>query len=173
MNKNVIRLAGGVVVLVAYLGRQVFSHNESGTAPVAAKAGAAVNAHGYVVYPDLATEKALGLDYPTFNGDFVNNVVVTPLPPYFPGATLLRVVPGQAHAIDVALNDTRCASPVHVAVYRINDRTTIASAALDAKTTKFSVPFGDGKLPAMLVDLRMDEKAQNNYWCGVTISWAK
>lgn len=170
MNKNVIRLAGGFVILLglAFLGNRALVAKPGDTAGAAASAG---GAGGYVVYPDRATESALGLDYASFSGNFVQKVTVTPLPPQFPGATMLRILPGDARSLEISLNDLRCANPVHVALHRINDKQAVGSAALDARAPKLSVPFSDGKIPAMLLEIRMDEKAENNYWCGVNLHW--
>lgn len=184
MKNNVIRLGTGFAVLLglAYLGHQVFVQDTPAAAATVA-AGASTtaatavalpaDASSYPVYPDRLTEKALGLDYSTFSGDFVHGVTVTPLPPHFPGAALLRVLPGTAHALEIGLSDKRCAQSVHVAVYRIDDRQSVGNAALDAHAPTLSLPFGDGKMPAMLVDIRMDDKAQNNYWCGVDVRWVR
>jgi hypothetical protein len=183
MNKNLYRLTGGFVVLLglAYLGHQVFVHDAdpsaasttaTATAAAPAVALAAAN-NAYAVYPDTATQSALGLSYPTFNGDFVHGVVVTPLPPNFPGATSLRVNAQNGHKIDIGLTDTRCAARIHVAVSKINDRHAIESRDLDAATPKFSIPFADGKMPPLLIEMTLDEKAPNNYFCGVNVAWSQ
>lgn len=177
MNKNLIRLTGGFVVLLglAFAGHQVFV--QPGAASQAASAGPAAApepaASAYVVYPDRVTEQEFKLDYATFNGKMVQDVTVTPLPPHLPGAAMLRVVPGTAKAIDVALNEKRCGSPVHIVFYRINEKTALARAALDAATPTLSIPFADGKIPAGLLEIKMDDKAENNYWCGVTVRWTR
>lgn len=177
MKKNLIRLTAGFAVLVglAWIGHQVFV--EPGTHVPAPVANAASipdpAASAYVVYPDRVTEQELKLDYAIFNGNLMQEVTVTPLPPHFPGAVMLRVVPGDAQAINASLNEMRCAKPVHVMFYRINDRTPLAQAALDPTTPTLSIPFADGKIPAGLLEIRMDEKAENNYWCGVTVRWMR
>ncbi len=178
MNNNIVRLGAGLAIVLglAYVGNQVFNPTP-GAAPAAAsadvQAAGAPGARGFAVYPDRATEKELGLDYPTFNGNFVQDVTVTPLPPHFAGATLLRLLPGEAQSLEIKLNDAKCASPVHVALYRLNDRNALAKAALGPDALELSVPFGDGKVPAALLEIRMDEKAQNNYWCGVSVRWVQ
>lgn len=181
MNKQIVRLGAGffVVLGLAYLGNQVFSPAstnvpDAGAPAATAAAGGASTAGGknaFAVYPDRATETALGLDYPTFSGDFTSHVTVTPLPPNVPGATQLRILPGEARAIEIGLNEKRCMAPVEVVVYRINDKKAIATAALDPNNPVLAVPFGDGKVPALLVEMRMGEKAENNYWCGVGVRW--
>lgn len=176
MNKNIIRLAGGFAILLglAYLGNKIIVPATRGTTTAGAGAeltGVAGGAGGYAVYPDRATEAALGLDYATFNGNFAQDLTVTPLPPQFPGAAMLRLLPGDAWSLQVRLNDPRCASTVHVALYRINDRQAVANVALNARALEASFPFSDGKIPSMLMEVRMDEKAENNYWCGVNVHW--
>ena len=185
MNKQIVRLGAGFVIVLglAYIGHQVFqspgADAPAGAAPGAAAtatAGGASTAAGksaFAVYPDRATEAALGLDYPTFSGDFAHQVTVTPLPPGTPGATQLRILPGEAHGLDIGLNEKRCGAPVQVAIYRINDKKAIATAALDSNNPIMNVAFDDGKVPALLVEMRMDEKAQNNYWCGVSVRWVQ
>lgn len=183
MNTNLIRLAAGFTVCVglAYISHQVFMQPLPGEqvaaaasgAPPAAAAAPAPGTRAYVIYPDGATEKEFKLDYATFQGSFVDEVTVIPLPPHFSGAATLRVVAGDAHAVEIGLNETRCASAVRVAFHRLTDKTPVASGALDATTPKLTIPFVDGKMPAGLLDMRMDEKAENNYWCGVTVRWLK
>lgn len=176
MNKNIIRLASGFAICLglAYLGNKIVIPNSGvnvvGAAPAAGTAPAA-GVGSYVVYPDSATEAALSLGYDTFSGHSAQGVTVTPLPPHLPGAAMLRVLPGDAQSLDISLNDARCASPVHVSLYRINDKQAVAGAVLGAKAREMSIPFSDGKIPAMLLEIRMDEKAQNNYWCGVNVHW--
>lgn len=177
MNKNIIRLAGGFVILVglAYVGHQVFvqpgaASQEANAAPPAAPQPVP---SAYVIYPDRGTEQELKLDYSTFNGNLVQEVTVTPLPPHLPGAALLRVTPGDAQALNISLNETRCASRVHVAFYRINEKAPLASAALTSASPTLSIPFADGKIPPGLLEIKMDEKAENNYWCGVAMRWAR
>ena len=181
MNKTLIRLGAGFVILcgLAYLGHQVFVQpagevfaQPAGNAE-SATAGPLGGPRGYVVYPDRNTEKELKLDYPTFAGNFANDVTVTPLPPHFPGKVLLRMLPGKAKEIEISLNDLRCVGPVHVALLRINDRAPLVTGILDPKQAKLSVPFGDGQVPPLLAELYMDEKAQNNFWCGVTLRWVQ
>jgi len=174
MIKNILRLAGGFIVLVglAYVGHQLFVRPGAGT-PAAAPAAAPELASAYVVYPDRATEKELKLDYATFNGNLVQDVTVTPLPPHLPGAVMLRVASGNAEAINVSLNEARCGSPVHVVFYRIDDKKPVAQAALAAAAPTLSIPFADGHVPAGLLEIKMDEKAENNYWCGVTVRWTR
>ena len=76
MNNNIVRLGAGLAIVLglAYVGNQVFNPTP-GAAPAAAsadvQAAGAPGARGFAVYPDRATEKELGLDYPTFNGNFV------------------------------------------------------------------------------------------------------
>jgi len=177
MNKSLIRLTGGFVLLLglAYAGHQMFG--QPGAASQAASTGPAAapepTASAYAVYPDHATEQELKFDYATFNGKMVQDVTVTPLPPHIPGAAMLRIVPGSAKAIDISLNEKRCASPVQVVFYRINEKTALARAALDAATPTLSISFADGKIPAGLLEIKMDEKAENNYWCGVTVRWTR
>jgi len=173
MNKNLIRLGAGFVILVglAYLGHEVFVQ-PAGEAK-SAMAGPMSGHRGYAVYPDPNTEKELKLDYPTFAGNFDSALTVTPLPPQFAGKVLLRMLPGKAKEIEIALNDLQCVGPVHVALSRINDRAPLANGILDAKNPKLSVPLSDGQVPAALAEIYMDEKAQNNYWCGVVLRWVQ
>ncbi|MEW6318027.1 MAG: hypothetical protein AB1670_16780 [Pseudomonadota bacterium] len=178
MNKNLIRLGAGFVILcgLAYLGHEVFvqpAGDVEGARAESATAGPLGGRRGYVVYPDRNTEKELKLDYPTFAGNFADNVTVTPLPPHFPGKVLLRMLPGKAKEIEISLTDLQCVGPVHVALLRINDRAPVATGVLDPKQAKLSVPFSDGQVPAMLAELYMDEKAENNYWCGVALRWVQ
>lgn len=179
MKKNLIRFAGGFMVLLglAYVGHQVFVKPVTGgpkaTAGPVAGAAPVTGASAYVVYPDRETEKAYKLDYPIFSGDFVQAVTVTPLPPHLPGAVMLRVQPGAAKAIEISLNELRCASPVHVVFYRISDRVALARAVLDTASPTLSIPFGDGVVPPALLEIRMDDKASNNYWCGVGVRWSR
>lgn len=172
MNKNIIRVASAFAICLglAYLGNKIVIPN-SGVS--AAGATPAAGAGSYVVYPDSATEAALGLGYATFSGHSAQDVTVTPLPPHVPGAAMLRVLPGDAQSLDISLNDARCGSPVHISLYRINDKQAVAGAVLDAKARAMSIPFSDGKIPAMLLEMRMGEKAQNNYWCGVNVHWSR
>lgn len=199
MNKHIVRLGAGFVVLVglAYIGHHVFvqpgdkvtaaaSPSSAAPASVAASApvlaaaaptpasaieGPAGGSRAYAVYPDRATEKLFKLDYPTFKGNFSQDVTITPLPPHFAGNVMLRLLPGQAQAVEVALDDPRCASSVQVALYRIDDRKAIATATLTAKQAVLSLPLADGQVPEILAEISMDKKAKNNYWCSVTIRW--
>lgn len=173
MNKNLIRLGASFFILcgLAYLGHELFVQ-PAGDAE-GATAGAPGGRRGYVVYPDRNTEKELKLDYPTFAGNFDNGVTVTPLPPHVPGKVLLRMLPGKVKEIEISLNDLRCVGPVHVGLLRINDRAPLATGILDPKQAKLSVPFSDGQVPPLLAEIYMDEKAQNNYWCGVVLRWVQ
>jgi hypothetical protein len=183
MNKNLIRLSAGFIILcgLAYLSHQVFVQPAGDAKSATAAAGDAKSAtagplggrRGYVVYPDPNTEKELKLDYPTFAGNFANDVTVIPLPPHFPGKVLLRMLPGKAKEIEISLNDLRCVGPVHVALLRINDRAPLATGVLNPKQAKLSVPLSDGQVPPLLAELYMDEKAQNNFWCGVALRWVQ
>ena len=173
MSKNLIRLGAGVVILsgLAYLGHEVFV-KPAGDAE-SATAGLLSGHRGYGVYPDRHTEKELKLDYPTFAGNFDNAVTVTPLPPQFPGKVLLRMLPGKAKGIEIALNDLQCVGPVHVSLFRINDRAALVNGTLDAKQPKLLVSLSNGQVPAALAEIYMDEKAPNNYWCGVVVRWVQ
>lgn len=191
MNKTLIRFTGGFVVLLglAYLGHKVVvrtpetapapvkaeaAQQAAAAAPAAAPAAAApavVNANAYAVYPDRQTDTDLGLTYSSFSGDFVKNVVVTPLPPHVAGRTVLRIKGQQSSGLSVVLNDPRCASPVHVVVSRIDQKQPMETQALSAANPKFTMQFDKQWLPHLLVETRMDDKAQNNYFCGVTVSW--
>lgn len=179
MNKNIYRFAGAFVVLLglAYLGNRVFMHPAEDSAAVtpgaASTPAAAPQANAYVVYPDKDTETALGFPYSSFKGDFVHGVVMTPLPPYMPGRVTLRIQPQKGQALTLALADTRCASPVHVFVSRFNDKNSMVTAVLSTAAPKLSVPFGDGNIPALLVEVQMDEKAPNNYFCGIAVGWSQ
>jgi len=198
MNKHIVRLGAGFVVLVglAYIGHHVFvqpgdkaaadalgSAAASAPAPAATAPAAAAQApasaiqgpvggsRAYAVYPDRATEKLFKLDYPTFKGNFAQDVTITPLPPHFAGKVMLRLLPGQAQAVEIALDNPRCTSSVQVALYRVDDRKAVATAALDAKNGTLSLPLADGQVPELLAEIGMDKKAKNNYWCSVTIRW--
>jgi len=191
MNKNLYRFTGVFVALLglAYLGHQVFVRGSQAPAAPAAEAPAAAvapapnvaavaapvvaNANAYAVYPDKATDTALGLSYTSFTGDFSHNVVMTPLPPNAAGRTTLRIQSQQGHALNLALADKRCASPVHVVISRVNEKTPTASAALSPSQPKLSVPFADGKIPPLLVEVKMDDSAQNNYFCGIVANWSE
>jgi len=186
MNKNLYRFTGAFVALLglAYLGHQVFVRASQAPAPAAAAAapvphvaadGAPVvsNASAYVVYPDKATDSALGLTYTSFAGDFLRKVIMTPLPPNAAGRTALRIQPQRGRALDLALADGRCASPVQVVVSRVNEKTPVATGALTSAQPKLSVPFADGNVPALLVEAKMDDNAPNNYFCGVAVNWAE
>lgn len=185
MNKNLYRFTGAFVALLglAYLGHQVFVRGSQ--APAAAAAAAPVphvaadaapvvsNASAYAVYPDKATDTALGLSYSSFAGEFSHNVIMTPLPPNAAGRTTLRIQPQRGRALDLALADGRCASPVQVVVSRVNEKTPVATGALTSAQPKLSVPFADGNIPPLLVEVKMGENAPNNYFCGVAANWAE
>jgi len=186
MNKTVYRFAGVFVAVLglAYLGHNLFVRASAvaqapgapraaaaAVAPVAAGAPVATNARAYAVYPDRETDSALGLSYSSFSGDFVKGVTMTPLPPNVAGRTALRIKGHQGKTLVFSLNDPRCASPVHVAVNSVDSKQSIESGALTAAAPKLTVQFDKQWLPNMLVEMRMDDKAQNNYFCGVTVTW--
>lgn len=186
MKKNLYRFIGAFVALLglAYLGHQMFlrgSQSPAAPAPVAAATPAAppaatsspivANTNAYAVYPDKATDTALGLSYSSFNGDFARNIVMTPLPPNMAGQTTLRIQPQKGQALNLALTDKRCASPVQIVVSRITDKNPVATRALTAAEPTLSIPFADGNLPPLLVEVRMSDKAENNYFCGVAATW--
>ncbi|MFC5480076.1 hypothetical protein [Massilia suwonensis] len=188
MNPNIYRFAGVFVALLglAYLGHQVFVRG--GAAPQSqapmqqaqvqnhgADAGAVapvVSSNAYVVYPDKATDAALGLSYSSFSGDFVHNVTMTPMPPNAAGRTILRIASQKGTTLTIGLKDTRCASPVHVVVSKIDTKQPVETRELTPTATKFSMPFAEQWLPHMLIEVRMDDKAQNNYYCGVAVDWS-
>ena len=183
MKKNLYRFIGAFIALLglAYLGHQVFLRGAQAPAaaapatpapqPHADSSPIVANTNAYAVYPDKATDSALGLSYSSFGGDFARNVVMTPLPPNVAGQTTLRIQPQKGQALNLALTDTRCASPVQVVVSRITEKAPVATRALTAAEPTFSIPFADGNLPPLLVEVRMSEKAPNNYYCGVAATW--
>ena len=191
MNKTLYRFAGAFVVVLglAYLGHHLFVRAEkvahaSAASPVPqasatqtnpalpiAATSPAANTRAYAIYPDRETDTALGLSYSSFSGDFMNGVTMTPLPPNSAGRAALRIKGQQGQALSFALNDARCSSPVHVVVHSIDNKQPIESGALTGTAPKFSVPFGKQWLPNMLVEMYMDDKAPNNYFCGITVNW--
>lgn len=184
MHNYLFRFIGVFVALLglAYLGHHVVQQGKQAApapaaapvaaTPVPAASGAGGSQQAYAVYPDSATEKLLGLGYQTFHGDFVRGVTVTPLPPHTAGTTTLRIAAQPASKVDIVLNDPKCAAPVQVVVSRIDDKGAIEKRDLDAGTSKLSLPFPDGKVPQLLIEMRMGDKAANNYFCGVNVSWA-
>lgn len=187
MNKTLYRFAGGFVALLglAYLGHKVIVRApaaapaavqaQAPAAPAAAAAPQAVAAapggNAYPVYPDRETDTALGLTYSSFSGDFVKGVTMTPLPPGAAGHTTLRIKGQKSAALSIALNDVRCASPVHVVVSRIDDKRAVETRELTAANAKFEMQFDKQWLPNLIVETRMDDKAANNYFCGVAVRW--
>jgi len=185
MNKNLYRFVGVFVAVLglAYLGHQVFvraSVAPQAQAPVQqahapggnAAAAPAANASAYAVYPDQGTDTALGLSYGSFSGDFVHSVTMTPLPPHAAGRTTLRIHGQKGSNLVIALKDERCAAPVQVVISRIDNKQPVETRELTAASPKFSVEFAEHWLPNLLIETRMGDQAQNNYYCGVAVDWS-
>lgn len=183
MNKNLYRFAGVFVAVLglAYLGHQVFvrgsaapqaqgAHAAGGNA--AGGAAPATNASAYAVYPDQGTDTVLGLSYGSFSGDFVRSVTMTPLPPNAAGRTALRINGQQGGNLVIALKDERCAAPVQVVVSRIDNKQPVETRELTAASPKFTVEFAEQWLPHLLIETKMGDQAQNNYYCGVAVDWS-
>lgn len=169
-----------VVCAAGYAGARMRACRVVGVAPVALTP-AALPATGVpagaqdnpvLVYPDAQVRERLKLGYKLYTQDAKGRMAVLPLPP---GAALQTtlVLPSSSHKFLVfRLANDKCASPVAYKVSRFDRAKLLGQGRLSPQSRQQAVDSAGAQASLLVVQVRMAEGAQNNWFCNISLSWS-
>lgn len=127
-----------------------------------------------LVFPTGGVEKALQLNYKTYQRFTDESIELVPLPPGSAIGTLVSLTTPREGSLHVELSRRECVPGVDLALYRADQREPVYRGQVSYTGNHHAVDVGikADRYPAQFVlEVSMPKSAQHNWFCNVSANW--
>jgi hypothetical protein len=143
-------------------------------APAASAPEAPMAPEFSLVFPTSSVQKALQLNYKTYQHFTDESIEVVPLPPGAAIGTLISLTTHREGSLHFELSRRECVPGVDVALYRADQREPFYRGQLSYAGNHHAVDvkIKADRYPAQFIlDVSMPKNAQHNWFCNVSTHW--